>query len=329
METYHGIFVLLLLSVSMASPIASAQLHDTLVKDQPKLPNELSNYYRDFRGSHYIDLLKNSGIGEKKEKDRRDLAVIENYMIIHDAGRLDLESSEIARGYLEETVIKPLKEEKSVFLQTGETMEFEDLDRLALAKLLYYYVRDDIYFPHPEEERGIERCFASVPKVGLLLLMSPEIIKFPCETMRTQHGDCTDKALLLSTLLKMEGYKVAIGSAPAMTVNTNGEYVWFGYHTYVLLKDEGWGVGRLELKEDIFGHKMGGRWIILDPIYSPRHFDRIQLLGGGKVLEFGDTPNWVGYKDEMFTPLNEVLFSYGLVNEEVISNVPPLIRCRR
>jgi hypothetical protein len=234
-----------------------------------------------------------------------------NYMVVHDAGGLDTSSSKLCKEYLENVSIKPLKENKSILLQTGETLSFEELDRLAEAKLIYYYVRDHIYFPHPGEKGiSITSCF------GI-----PEIIKFPGEIVGTQHGICCDQALLLATLLKMEGYEVAVGSAPEQVPSVPGNNtttVWMVYHSYVFLKDEGWDIGNLTLNEDIFGNKLDGKWIFLDPIYSPRHFQ-------DRSLEFGEFAFWwpsMKNTNTTWEPQNELLFSYELIDEEIAKKAP-------
>ncbi|VUT25028.1 MAG: hypothetical protein MASP_00798 [Candidatus Methanolliviera sp. GoM_asphalt] len=313
----YGIFAMItLLLISIALPIVDAQLHDTLVKDQPKLPKDLSDFYDSYRKEYMPEFIRfalgGSMMGSMIEENTENFFFSGNYIVIHDAGGLDDKTSRLAGEYLKDTVIKPLKEKKSVPLQTGKTMSFRKLDRLSLAKLLYYYVRDDIYFPHPEEEGRRISPISRIPGMGLMFTTTPEIIRFPCETVEDQHGACADKALLLATLLNMEGYEVAIGTAPSMAKkNDDGTFTWFGYHVCVYLKDEGWGIGRYDLEKDVFGNDLEGRWIILDPINSPRHIAHMRMMGGGKVLEFGDDPNWVKYRGE-----DNILFGYGLIDEE-------------
>ncbi|RZN68015.1 MAG: transglutaminase domain-containing protein [Candidatus Methanolliviera hydrocarbonicum] len=312
----YGIFAMItLLLISIALPIVDAQLHDTLVKDQPKLPKGLSDFYDNYRKEYMPEFIRfalgGSMMGGKIEENTKDFFSIGNYIVIHDVGGLDARTSRIAEEYLEDTVIKPLKEKKSVPLQTGNTMSFKKLDRLSLAKLLYYYVRDDVYFPHGEEG-GRVSPLSRIPGMNLMFTTTPEIIRFPCETVEDQHGACADQALLLATLLNMEGYEVALGTAPSMAKkNKDGTFTWFGYHVCVYLKDEGWRIGRYDLGKDVFGNDLGGKWIILDPINSPRHVSHMRMMGGGKVLEFGDDPNWVEYREE-----DNTLFGYGLIDEE-------------
>jgi hypothetical protein len=311
-------------------------LVDTLVTNQIPLPEELTNYYDSFRAKYYIDFLNMSGFGENLEEDRMKLGILMNYMAVHDAGGLDISSSKLAKEYLKNVSIKPLMENKSVLLQTGEILSFENFEelnrseaRLVEAKLIYYYARDHIYFPHPaEEEKGVKKVMGGIPLLNLLITAVPNVINFPCESVETQHGGCLDQSLLLATLLKMEGYEVALGSMASIGVplseenEGNESMVWFSYHSYVYLKDEGWGIGNWTLNEDIFGNKMDGKWILLDAICSPRHFGRMQMVGKGRVLEFGDTPNWIAYKDVTYEPQNELLCSYELINEENAKKAP-------
>ena len=180
------------------------------------------------------------------EQGRKDYGILLNYMAIHDSGGLETDSSAFSKDYLKDTVINPLKNNKSVLLQDGEILSFEELDRLALSKLIYYHVRDHVYFPHINTT---DIAGSTLSMMGL-----PEIIKFPSEVIEGQHGACADQTLLLATLLKMEDYEVAICSGPSMAIPIDeNNFVWFAYHNFVYLKDEGWGIGTQTFSQDIFG----------------------------------------------------------------------------
>jgi hypothetical protein len=267
------------------------------------LPPELSHYYQEQRGENWLSWVF-CELGTPQ-----GLFLIFKQMILHDIGVENTPTSNMARDYLMENAILPLKERKSITLQGGSVIKFEELDRLALAQLIYYFCRDHILFPHPEEYSGMGHILASLPFVGPLYMALPYIIKYPCEAVSTEHGECGDQAPALAALLKLEGYDVALGFFPSMGRRLNGFMPFFGYHHYVLLRDEGWGIGKWHPKEDMFGNPMPGDWIVLDPICSPRHAPYMKMVGEPhKALKFGEQDGWTKLVDLNFVNLSPCAF---------------------
>jgi len=125
--------------------------------------------------------------------------------------------------------------------------------------------------------------------------------------------------LPLAALLKLEGYDVAIGFYPSMGIKLGESMFFVGYHHYVLVRDEGWGIGEWHPKEDMFGNPMPGDWIVLDAICSPRHVSHMKMVGGShKALSFGEDPVWAGSIPVSFVNLNcfaqgQTPFVWGLI----------------
>jgi hypothetical protein len=291
---------LLLIAILLAIPsTVAAQENGWEIKP---LPPELSHYYQEQRGEgfnpplRHIVILRTGG----------ECFYYYKKTIFHDIGLEDTPTSKMARDYLMENVILPLKERKSVTLQDGSIIRFEELDRLALAQLIYYFCRDHILFFGEELEGGEE-----LPPIGgmgdVLASLEPLLprirIRFPCEILAMRHAFC-DKAVLLAALLKLAGYEVALGFIPQGIALPPQEpkslFYWPGAnHNYVFLKDEGWDIGQWKLEQDIVGNKMGGEWILLDCIHSPRHFPQ-------ETLAFGEDPtSWTSLVQDgvRFIPL--------------------------
>jgi hypothetical protein len=257
--------------------------------DWPKpssLPSELLDYYKSQKEGILRSVTSQLG-------GPRDIFPQERKIILHDIGGENSRTSEIAKQYLLENVIGPLQEEKEVGLQDGRTLWFEKLDRLSQAQLLYYYVRDHIFFP--EEAKG---GLSKIPLIGKIPMSAvTSAAAYPCEVVARQEGECMGKTMTLAALLKLCGYDVALGFFPAFVLRGGIAFIPGGtivYHNYVFLRDEGWGIGKWELEKDFQGKKMEGDWILLDSICSPRHVPRMEMVGAGKpkVLEFGDDPAW-------------------------------------
>ena len=224
------------------------------------------------------------------------------YKLMNEMINHDLEGD--ARQFLIDEVINPLKETKKIELQDGRIVDFSGNEKLTdrqIAELLYYYVRDHVYFPHVDEAPTIVKAFGVIPLMGgfiaRLYAIFPRIETFPCETVELGYGECMGKTMLLATLLKIEGFDVALGYFPMMAAPAgNVMLYWPGlFHSYVLLRDPGWGIGRQYFVHDIFGNPMDGNWIVLDSIYSPRHVPYTRLLGPHRVTDFGENPGWVKY----------------------------------
>jgi len=316
MKEYLKILSMVLVITLAVYPIISSvqaqQIYDPRDKNIPPIPSDLKQFYNNFRQKHTPELVHFLLAGSwNKDTDKvaKDFFSIGNFMVVHDTGKLQTNTSRLAENYLKDNVTNPLKAKKSITLQTGETLKFKKLDRLSTAKLYYYYVRDHIFFPHSSDEGGVTN---RIPGFNLLVTTTSERVRFPTETVAAGVGACADQALLLAALLYMDGYEVAIGTAPSIgTKNEDGSITWAGYHVCVYLKDEGWGIGRHELKDDEFGNKMDGKWIILDPINSPRHVQNMRMMGGGKVLEFGDDPAWLN-----IISFDDPLVGYALIDEK-------------
>jgi hypothetical protein len=255
--------------------------------DITPLPPELSDYYQRERNMHRPEWIFYE-LGRPE-----DIFSGERNMVLHDIGEGNESTSKLAKEYLLSNVIQPLRERKSLHLQDGKVIQFDELSRLTQAQLMYYFVRDYILYPHPEEFSGVERTLKSLPYVGVALSGLPSVLKYPCETVSSCHGLCNDQAMLLAALLRLCGYDVALGFFASMGRELDGRVIFLSYHNYVLLKDEGWGVGRWELRGDGLGNPMIGKWIILDPICSPRHAPYMEMVGcPHKALVFGEDPGW-------------------------------------
>jgi hypothetical protein len=274
------VYILLIFLMMQIPSLALAQEYSWL--KPPPLPQELSDYYQQQKKGLRFEISVERG-GPKK------IFPWEEEMILHDTGFKDEKTSKMAKEYLLQNAIKPLMERKSVELQDGSVVEFEQLNRLAQAELLYYYVRDHILFPHPKKS-----FFSSIPILGRISLRG-SFAPHPCEAVAKQEGDCMGKAMALASLLKICGYDVALGYFPAFVIDIGvGPTPTLFYHNYVFLKDEGWGIGKWKLEKDMWGNEMEGDWIILDSICSPRHVPHMEMVGGEhKVLKFGDEPVWV------------------------------------
>jgi len=313
---------LLLIAVLLAIPsTAAAQENGWEIKP---LPAELSYYYQEQRAGSFDHSLRHFILGTPEE-----CFYYHEKAILHDIGVENTPTSTIARDYLMENVILPLQERKWVTLQDGSVIWFEELDRLALAQLIYYFSRDHILFYGEELEGGEElppiedKGDASISVKQLLP------IRFPCEMLATRQTLC-DQAVLLAALLKLAGYEVALGFFPqGMPIPPQAPksmLYWPGvYHNYVFLKDEGWGIGHWKLDQDTLGNKMGGDWILLDCIHSPRHFPQ-------ETLAFGEDPtSWTRLVEDgvrfipLFCyPMEHPPFAYFLVGagSEFEANTP-------
>jgi hypothetical protein len=222
-----------------------------------------------------------------------DIFPQERNIILHDIGSKDNPTSKTAKQYLLEYVIQPLREKKEVGVQDERmVLSFEELDRLSQAQLLYYYVRDHIFFPE-EAKGGLSR----IPLIGRIPVSAVTgAAAYPCEVISRQEGECMGKTMTLAALLKLCGYDVALGFFPSFVLRGGIGPIPGGtiiYHNYVFLRDEGWGIGGWELEKDFRGKEMGGDWILLDTICSPEHIPHMEMVGGEpRVLEFGDNPVW-------------------------------------
>lgn len=298
----------------------------TFSKPDLPLPTELSDYYWAVRAKNllawglYLMMPLPSVDHREAFVPAGEMAILRD-IIKHDAGEMGTKTSDIAAQYLRETVIDPIKETRSVELQTGQWVSFEGQPTdLETAKLLYYYVRDSILYPHLNETTSLERYVQQFPwgaplakyykwqrsnprasRFSEILRVFPYMTRYPTEAAATREGTCAGKSFLLAALLKMEGFDVALGTYPMNVLITQTDpslllHLPGSYHVYVLLRDPGWGIGHWEIEQDDWGQPMGGKWIILDPTRSPRHLPEINMPGE-KVLEFGDDPAWFALMD--------------------------------
>ena len=236
-------------------------------------------------------------------------------MTLHDINKYKFEEEKDDRyckealRYLERNVMNPLKSSKSLTLLNGTRMSVagED-DRLGMAKLLYYYVRDYITFPEDLNE--------SVESTGSFRFMGMELpmpmYRFPAEAVEDRTALCEDKATALAALLKLGGYEVIIAFLPDLAIiNQYPQMLPLvrGYnhpalmHTYILIKDEGWGIEEavIEPKVDMYGNPIEGKWIILDPLYNENYTMY-------NPVDFGEKPGWCAKKE-----IAEGLIYYGVV----------------
>lgn len=272
------------------------------------LPPELEENYQKFREVAMPEL---ESFMDMRSYSLEDITLLMKEMSYHDAGILNATNSEmenrygidatnstkVAAEYLKREVIDPLKTTRSVTLETGEVIAFEDLSEAALLELLFYQVRDNIKMAGPEDVPESERWQANIPGLKNFVVSEEKIVQFPCETVFLGRGGiCYDKALLLGTLLKMEGYDVAYGYYASWVLNIGpfGSIRMPGYHSYVIVKDEGWGIGDwvIEGARDMNGKEMDGKWIVLDPLYSPSFAPKMQMIGEHKPVKFAETPPW-------------------------------------
>lgn len=272
------------------------------------LPPELEESYQKFREVAMPELESFINV---RSYSLENITLLMKEMSYHDAGILNATNSEmgkrygidatnstkIAAEYLRKEVIEPLKTARSVTLETGEVLTFEELSRDALLELLLYYVRDNIKMAGPEDVPESERWQANIPALRNFVVSKDKIVQFPSETVFLGRGGiCYDKALLLGTLLKMEGYDVAYGYYASWVLNLGpfGSIRMPGYHSYVVVRDEGWGIGDwvIEGAKDMNGKEMDGKWIVLDPLYSPSYAPKMQMIGEHRPIKFAETPPW-------------------------------------
>lgn len=279
----------------------------SLVQGVEPLPPELEKSYKTFR-----DIAKNElgSVLSLRSYSLDNITLIMREMLYHDSGLLtpansemveihgdmDLNATTTAKEYLIRNVIDPLKENGSVILETGEILKFEEVDDEDMLQLLFYYVRDHIHMAGPEDVPGNEQWSANLPGIGRFVISKENVVQFPAETIAwSRAGICFDKALTLAALLKLDGYEVAFGYWASWGIEIFGRLIRFpGYHSYVLVKDEGWGIGdwTIEGAEDMYGKPMKGKWIVLDPLYSPSYAPQMQMVGEHRSTGFAETPPW-------------------------------------
>ncbi|BDC36275.1 MAG: hypothetical protein EF806_02045 [Candidatus Methanoliparum thermophilum] len=306
MKKYRSLISIFVILVFILSTVPVQGI--TVVPPPNPLPKELNDYYWDLReennswissvycGCPPIDnlgyVIKNFAIfSPYKEFEWLKFA------IYHDSGSYNTETSKMAQQYLMHNVIDPILKYKALKLEDGSILTYEDiidkhkdknldkesLDRLVTAEMLYYYCRDYIYFPNPGEN----------PEDQMAAMALPHVLASPCETISMQKGICWNQGIALATLYKMMGYDVALYLMPASPLPP---YPIGGYHAVVLLKDEGWGIGTMQLEEDYLGNDISGTYIQLDPMYdlsyimngSPEVIESRKETIGELGLEFGD-----------------------------------------
>jgi hypothetical protein len=123
-------------------------------------------------------------------------------------------------------------------------------------------------------------------------------MKSPVEAASYGNSNCVGKALLLASLLEMIGLNVGLGFIGAQVLYTRFpwlvdfipeqiQYIPAIGHTFVMLKDPGWGIGRWIVapgedvifeeggiqygalpEKDMMGKNITGAYLMLDPTYS-------------------------------------------------------------
>jgi len=289
-----------------AAALALSLLMPFAISAEP-LPPELENSYKNFRKVAENEM---GSFLNMRSYSLENITLIMREITYHDAGMLDANNSEIGRRYgvdisgstrmaeeyLKRNVIEPLKRNRSITLETGDVIDFRDLSEPELLELLFYYVRDHIRMAGPQDVPEGDRWEANLPGLGRFVVSRDKIVQFPTETVSLGRGGiCYDKALLLGTLLEIEGYKVAYGYYVSMAVNLGPVRLPLpGYHSYVLVKDEGWGIGNWTVggAKDMNGKAADGKWIVLDPLYSPSYAPNMQMVGEHRAVGFAETPPW-------------------------------------
>jgi len=291
----------LLLAFSLMLPAIGAE-----ASQKEPLPKELEEGYASFRK---VAMNEMGDFLDMRSYSLDNITMLMKEMTYHDGGLLNSSNSEIrmrygmsitnstkiAAEYLTRNILEPLKREKAVTLETGETIKAEELTRERLLELLFYYVRDNIKMAGPNDVPENERWMSGIP--GLKFYAAADkIVQFPTETYFLGRGGiCYDKALLLGTLLEMEGYDVAYGYYASWVLNIGPRSIRLpGYHSYVVVKDEGWGIGNWTIQDsrDMNGKDMSGRWIVLDPLYSPSYAPNMQMVGEHRPVKFAEVPPW-------------------------------------
>lgn len=273
------------------------------------LPPELEESYADFRAVAEKEV---GSLISPRSYSLENLTMVMREMTYHDAGILTKENSElyrtygertdikilttpqIAKEYLMRNVIDPLMKNMSITLETGEVISFENYSEEAMTELLFYYVRDHIGMMGPEDVPEEDRWQAQMPGVGRFVVSREKVVQFPAETVSIGKGGvCYDKALLLGTLLKVMGYDVAYGYyvSMALVVGPLKLRLPGGYHSYVLVKSDR-GEWTVKGEKDMNGNDMSGRWMVLDPLYSPSYAPQMQMVGEHRAIGFGETPPW-------------------------------------
>jgi len=304
MKRYKSLISIFLVSIFILSIVPVQGI--TVVPPPNPLPDELNEYYwslREENNSWITSLYCGCPPLDNLGYVLRNFAVFSPYKefewlkfaIYHDSGSYDTETSKMAEEYLKENVINPILKHKALKLEDGSILTYDDivakhrdknldresLDRLVTAEMLYYYCRDYIYFPNPNAN----------PDDQMAAMGLPHVLAFPCETISMQKGICWNQGIALATLYKMMGYDVSLYLMPAAPYLQTG-----GYHAVVLLKDEGWDIGTMQLEKDSLGNDISGIYIQLDPMYDlsyimnssdPAAIESRKAMIGELGLEFG------------------------------------------
>ena len=322
MKRYTSLISILLVSVFILSAVPVQGI--TVVPPPKPLPEELNEYYWSLReannswiSSVYCGCPPIDNLGYVI----RNLAIFSPYKefewlkfaIYHDSGSYNTDTSRMAEEYLKDNVIDPILKYKALKLEDGSILTYydiaakhkdkdldeESLDRLVTAEMLYYYCRDYIHFPNPNAN----------PDDQMASMALPHVLAFPCETVSMQKGICWNQGIALATLYKMMGYDVALYLMPASPLPP---YPIGGYHAVVLLKDEGWGIGTMQLEKDNLGNDISGTYIQLDPMYdlsyimnstNPAAIESRKETIGELGLEFGQPSPYLEQPLVLFSQL--------------------------
>lgn len=175
-------------------------------------------------------------------------------MVLHDSGRLSLDSSSYREAYGEEPNKAAEKKLRGIIKRlTG----YEGLEgKEKIPRLRETIRRNNLDVISSFVSREIKLGRADYPR-------------FPLETVSLRGGDDEDKAMLLAALLTLEGYEAGLLSVFDAENNF--------YHQSLAVKDEG---GWVRNKQMFKGYEREGHiWILIDPV---------------ERQTFEDLPSWAG-----------------------------------
>lgn len=282
-----------------------------------------------------------------------------DYLVAHDTGLMDGRYSIMAKDYLENEVLLPLAKIAGFEAESVSDLRKLNLAaKRELAEVFYIWSRDGAAFADMAFDKIAIALFVTLPGMLFLVLSLmlpfdifdtifryftttnmnvmdmipiPFLIKSPVETAHYGNSHCMGKALLLASLLEMIGLKVGLGFIGAQVIYTRApqianlipkaiQYIPAIGHTFVMLKDPGWGIGRWVVapgeeivfemngitygslpEKDMVGRAIEGNYLLLEPTYSELFNPLFPPLGFDENF-----PDWLG--------LNPNELAFGLLN---------------
>ena len=245
-------------------------------------------------------------------------------LVAHTTGRTEDAYSAEARDYIENQVLVPLAQSAGFMGRASDLQKLDLEAKRELTELFFSYCTNEIEFPYIENSKKLLWALALTP-LGLGLV-TPQIfgrsegidlrrfsdyniidlfplifaMKSPVEVAYYGASNCIGKSLLLASLLDLIGLDVGFGYIGAQLiyatleswgypVSDSTQYIPASAHTFVMLKDPGWGIGKWETgneeaikivtgedgepirgylpSKDMMGTRMNGVYLLLDPTY--------------------------------------------------------------